>query len=138
MLLSEESDLPATKKESPSELPRQRGDARWLVRCVMTNLFSDLPRDSSMEVIDAIIARDAVRIERIVSMGHASPPGFWYDQQTNEWVLVLRGVARLAFDDGETIDLKPGDFVNIPAHRRHRVEWTTPNESTIWLAVHYR
>lgn len=91
-----------------------------------------------MEVIDAIIAKDAVRIERIVSMGHASPPGFWYDQQTSEWVLVLRGEARLAFENGETIDLKPGDFVNIPAHRRHRVEWTTPNEPTIWLAVHYR
>ena len=91
-----------------------------------------------MEVIDAIIAKDAVGIERIVSMGHASPPGFWYDQQTSEWVLVLRGEARLAFENGETIDLKPGDFINIPARRRHRIEWTTPNEPTIWLAVHYR
>ena len=66
-----------------------------------------------------------------------SPQGFWYDQEQHEWVVVLSGAAQLRFEDGETIDMKPGDHVNIPAHRRHRVEWTTPDEPTVWLAIHY-
>ena len=71
-------------------------------------------------------------------MGQASPLGFWYDQPHAEWVVVLRGEARLAFeDDAESFLLKPGDFVDIAPHRRHRVEWTHPTELTIWLAVHH-
>jgi cupin 2 domain-containing protein len=72
----------------------------------------------------------------IVSVGHASPEGFWYDQPQNEWVVVLRGAARIQFED-ERVELRPGDWIHIPAHRRHRVEWTTPDEPTLWLAVHY-
>ena len=73
-----------------------------------------------------------------MSTGHASPPGFWYDQPHAEWVLLLRGEARLAFDDGaETLLLQPGDFIDIAPHRRHRVEWTHASEPTIWLAIHY-
>ena len=72
----------------------------------------------------------------IVSHGHASSEGFWYDQDENEWVIVLTGTARLRFEE-ETVEMKPGDFVNIPSHRKHRVEWTTPGELTIWLAVFY-
>jgi cupin 2 domain-containing protein len=78
-----------------------------------------------------------VRIERIVSHGHASPGGFWYDQDRHEWVVVLTGAARLRFDD-DIVELKPGDFATIPAHTKHRVEWTTPDEPTVWLAVLYR
>jgi len=86
----------------------------------------------------ALLVRPGVRIERIVSSGQASAPGFWYDQPHGEWVLLLRGEARLAFDDGtESVLLQPGEFVDIAPHRRHRVEWTHPVEPTVWLAVHY-
>jgi cupin 2 domain-containing protein len=79
-----------------------------------------------------------VHIERIVSTGHASPKGFWYDQQEAEWVVVLKGEAKLLLQgDAQPIHLKPGDHVTIPAHRRHRVEWTTPDEPTVLLAVFY-
>lgn len=101
------------------------------------NLFSDLPANLPGELISTLLDAASIRIERIVSHGHASPEGFWYDQDENEWVIVLKGAARLRFDD-ETVEMKLGDFVNIPAHRKHRVEWTTPDEPTIWLAVFYR
>ena len=79
-----------------------------------------------------------MRIERIVSQGHASPEGFWYDQDQHEWVLVLKGAARLRLQDEEQpVKMMPGDFINIPAHKKHRVEWTTSDEPTIWLAVHF-
>jgi cupin 2 domain-containing protein len=101
-----------------------------------TDLLADLPLELPDELLTTLLDATNVRIERIVSQGHASPVGFWYDQSEHEWVVVLKGVARLRFED-ETIELKPGDFMNIPAHRRRRVEWTTPNEPTIWLAVWY-
>ena len=101
-------------------------------------MFADLPADLSAEQFRELLNRPGLRIERIVSSGQSSPPGFWYDQPHGEWVLVLRGEARLAFDDGaETVVLKPGDFIDIAPHRRHRVEWTHPGEPTIWLAIHY-
>jgi cupin 2 domain-containing protein len=79
-----------------------------------------------------------IRIERIVSHGHASPPDFWYDQDEAEWLIILKGAARLRFEGNALpMEMKIGDFVNIPAHKRHRVEWTTSEEPTIWLAVHY-
>jgi cupin 2 domain-containing protein len=102
----------------------------------MRNLFSSIPADIPDELVDKLLETDSVRIERIVSRGHSSPDGFWYDQDESEFVVLLKGAARLRFEDGE-IELKPGDSVNIPAHRRHRVEWTTPAEPTIWLAVFY-
>jgi cupin 2 domain-containing protein len=102
-----------------------------------TNLFAGLPANLPDELLTTLLKAANVHIERIVSHGHVSPEGFWYDQDEHEWVIVLRGAARLQFEDG-SIELKPGDFVNIPAHRKHRVEWTTPVEQTIWLAVFYR
>jgi cupin 2 domain-containing protein len=101
-----------------------------------SNLFADLPQQMPGELFTTLLEAAGVRIERIVSHGHASPAGFWYDQDQHEWVIVLKGAARLRFEDG-IVDMKPGDFINIPAHKRHRVEWTTPDEPTIWLAVHY-
>jgi cupin 2 domain-containing protein len=89
------------------------------------------------ELVTTLLEAADVRIERIVSHGHASPDGFWYDQDRNEWVLVLTGAAKLRFED-ETLEIGPGDFVNIPAQKKHRVEWTTPDEPTVWLAVHYK
>ena len=101
-----------------------------------TNLFADFPTSLPGELVTALLEVASVRIERIVSHRHASPEGFWYDQDRHEWVIVVKGKARLRFED-EVVEMKPGDSVNIPAHRRHRVEWTTPDEPTIWLAVHY-
>jgi cupin 2 domain-containing protein len=104
---------------------------------MMSNLFTELPSHLPDELITILVDATNVRIERIISLGHASAPEFWYDQPQHEWVIVLKGAARLQFED-ETVDMKPGDFVNIPAHKRHRVEWTTPDEPTIWLAVFYQ
>jgi cupin 2 domain-containing protein len=104
----------------------------------LTNLHTDIPQHLPSELLTTLLEATNVRIERIVSHGHASPEGFWYDQDQHEWVIVLKGAARLQFeDDKRQVEMKPGDFMNIPAHRRHRVEWTTPDEPTIWLAVHY-
>ena len=103
----------------------------------LENLFADIPDELPEELIRSLLSRPGLRIERIVSLGHASPEGFWYDQKDGEWVLLLKGAARLRFEGEEPIELRPGSFVNIPARRRHRVEWTDPGEPTVWLAVHY-
>ena len=102
----------------------------------MTNLFTDVRHYLPDELFTTLLDAADVRTERIVSHGHDSPEGFWYDQDQHEWVVVLKGAARLRFED-EVIEMGPGGFVNIPAHRKHRVEWTTPDEPTIWLAVFY-
>ncbi len=100
------------------------------------NLFSQLPDARAEEQFQTLLSRSGVRVERIVSQGQASPPGFWYDQAEHEWVLLLRGQARLNIE-GELQELRPGDSVDLPAGCRHRVEWTTAEEPTIWLAVFY-
>ena len=101
------------------------------------NLFSNLPPTLPDELFQTLLAAPGVRIERIVSHGHASPDGFWYDQPQHEWVLLLRGAARLRFEGEEPLDLLPGDYVDVPARRRHRVDWTDPAQPTVWLAIHY-
>ena len=103
------------------------------------NLFADLPAELDDELVTVLAQNKSVRIERIVSTGHCSPAGFWYDQDEHEWVVVLKGEARLQFEDEDTpVTVKPGDCIHIATHRRHRVDWTTPNEPTVWLAVFYR
>jgi cupin 2 domain-containing protein len=103
----------------------------------LQNIFANIPTTLPDEFIEVLVASDTIRIERIVSMGHASPEGFWYDQETDEWVLLLRGAARLRFEaDDQPVAMNPGDYMHIPAHKRHRVEWTDPRQQTIWLAVH--
>lgn len=101
-----------------------------------TNLYGEFPRHLPDELFTTLLEASNVRIERIVSFGNVSPEGFWYDQGQHEWVLVIQGAARLQFED-QTLEMKSGDFVNIPAHKKHRIAWTTPDEPTIWLAVHY-
>jgi cupin 2 domain-containing protein len=102
------------------------------------NLFSGIPERLENEQVSTLITSPAVRIERIVSRGQASPPGFWYDQPQAEWVIVLAGRAALRFEDETAIrQMEPGDWQHIPAHRRHRVEWTDPTQATVWLAVHH-
>jgi cupin 2 domain-containing protein len=102
------------------------------------NLLADLPSSLAQEEITTLMSSPGVRIERIVSRGQASPPGFWYDQAQDEWVIVLAGAARLMIEgESEPTPMKPGDYVHIPARCRHRVEWTDPAQATVWLAVHH-
>lgn len=103
------------------------------------NLFADLPTSLPEELVQILAVTDSVRIERIVSTGHHSPEGFWYDQDEHEFVVVLKGHARLLVEgDEQPMSLGPGDFVNIPAHRKHRVESTSLNEPTVWLAFFFK
>ncbi|MGO8738006.1 cupin domain-containing protein [Rhodoblastus sp.] len=101
------------------------------------NFFADLPDASGEEITQLLAAFPGARVERIVSQGQASPPDFWYDQAWAEWVVVLSGAAELLIE-GEAAPrrLRPGDYLEIPAHVRHRVAWTDPGQPTIWLAVH--
>lgn len=103
------------------------------------NIFEKVGDCPEEEVVDVLVESKGIRIERIVSTGQATPEGEWYDQDRDEWVVLLRGAARLRFEDpDESIELVPGAFLNIAAHRRHRVEWTDGDGPTVWLAVHYR
>ncbi len=102
----------------------------------ITNIFDELPQELPKEIVQTLLQAADVRIERIISHGHASAEDFWYDQPQNEWVIVLKGVARLEFEDG-MVEMKAGSFINITAFTKHRVHWTTPDEPTVWLGVRY-
>lgn len=103
----------------------------------MNNIFDAIPENIDTEIFELLAKSETTRIERIISKGHKSPDSGWYDQDENEWVLVLRGEAILLFEDGTSVNLKAGDYINIPAHKKHKVEWTDPKIETVWLAVHY-
>lgn len=103
----------------------------------MNNIFNAIPKNLKAEVFERLVESDAVRIERIISKGHKSPQSGWYDQDENEWLIVLRGEAILLFEDNSSLTMKEGDFINIPAHQKHKVKWTAPNIETIWLAIFY-
>lgn len=102
------------------------------------NLCVGLPDRIPEEIFETLLEAEHFRIERIVSRGQATPGGTWYDQDDHEWVLVLQGRATLNMEgEAQARLMQPGDWIAIPAHRRHRVEWTDPDQTTIWLAVHY-
>ena len=102
------------------------------------NLFADLPRSLPQEQIEDLLLGAGFKLERIISTAHATPAGQWYDQDTDEWVILLRGSAGLRFEgDSQDIVMHPGDYLLIPAHRRHRVQWTDPHDPTVWLALHF-
>jgi cupin 2 domain-containing protein len=103
----------------------------------VTNLLADIPVDLPDELFQTLLKTSDLLVERIISLGHASPDGCWLDQDRHEWVLLLRGAARLVFEGQDPVELLPGEVIDIPAHQRHRVDWTTPNEPTVWLAIHY-
>jgi cupin 2 domain-containing protein len=108
-----------------------------LFAALPTRLREELPALRE-EIVDVLAETPGVRIERIVSTGQATPPGEWHDGERDEWVALLAGAARLRFaDEAEPRALAPGDWVRIPAHARHRVEWTDPARPTVWLAVHF-
>lgn len=102
-----------------------------------SNIFSDIPAQLPEELFESLLKRDYIHIERIVSRGHATADGFWYDQDRDEWVILLQGQAIILYEqDRQRITLNPGDYLLIPAHTRHRVEWTPDSVDTVWLAVH--
>jgi cupin 2 domain-containing protein len=100
------------------------------------NIFHQLPARLPEELFETILENSCLKLERIVSRGHVTPENKWYDQEQDEWVMVLKGKALLLFDDGSRVEMGPGDHLFIPAHKRHRVEWTLPGQETIWLALH--
>ena len=100
------------------------------------SLFDDIPAELPEELVSILAESIGVKIERIVSDGHASPEGFWYDQEQSEWVLLISGSAVLTIEDRQ-VELLPGDHLFIPAHQRHRVESTAISEKTIWIVVYY-
>lgn len=108
---------------------------------MLTNLLTPLPeaaKNNGQETFVDLLSRPGLRIERIISSGQASPPDFWYCQPQGEWVLVVQGKAGLQLEnESQERVLRAGDFVNIPAQCRHRVNWTSTVQPTIWLAVHY-
>lgn len=102
------------------------------------NLLSNLPTSLPEEMVNVLVSDNDLRIERIVSTGQASPEDFWYDQEEHEWVLLLEGSARLMYADGKVVTLEAGDHLTIPAHERHRVDWTDSDRPTVWLAVFWK
>lgn len=104
---------------------------------VSGNLFEALPERPVEEDFQTLLQRGALRIERIVSFGHSSPAEGWYDQEQEEWVLLLQGEAIVAFADGGEVLLRPGSYLHLPAHCRHRVQWTCPSRHSVWLALHF-
>lgn len=101
------------------------------------NILQDIPGDLPEELFETLLKTKDVTLERIVSKGHITPKGEWYDQERDEWVLLLAGSATIHFDDGDLTELRPGDYLLIPAHRKHRVVKTDTFCETIWLALHY-
>ncbi|QTH07277.1 cupin domain-containing protein [Vibrio fluvialis] len=102
------------------------------------NLFEIIPAELPNEQFTDLLRNRHVRIERILSKGHTSPESGWYDQDEHEWVLVLQGCGTVEFDNGESTTLNVGDYLNIPAHTRHKVSYTSPEQVTLWLAVFYQ
>lgn len=101
------------------------------------NIFENIPDKIPNEIFETLIMHNNVKIEKIISKGHSSSNDFWYNQEENEWVILLKGHAKLLFEKSEIIELLPGDYINILSNTKHRVEWTDPVNETIWLAVFY-
>lgn len=102
-----------------------------------SNIFENIPKELDNEFFEELVSKNGVKIERIVSFGHTTKESDWYDQVKDEWVILLCGEAVISFLNEDDIRLKAGDYINIPAHKKHRVSWTKEDEKSIWLAVHY-
>jgi cupin 2 domain-containing protein len=102
------------------------------------NLFGGIPRELPTEFSESLLETTHLRLERIVSRGHRTPPGEWYDQDRDEWVLLVEGSALLRVEGApDLIALQPGDHLRLRAHVRHRVEWTPAERDTVWIALHF-
>ncbi len=103
------------------------------------NIFSKIPPQFDEEVFENILQNNSFQLERIVSRGQATPKGQWYNQDRDEWVILLQGSAALKIEGhDELLKMRPGDHVHLPANLKHRVEWTDAQQTTIWLALHYK
>ncbi len=102
-----------------------------------SNIFASLPNEISDELFETIVTGKNIKIERIISQGHSSPPTGWYDQSEHEWVIVLKGAATIEVEHQALVHLVAGTYFNIPAHTKHKVAWTDPDTPTVWLAIHY-
>jgi cupin 2 domain-containing protein len=115
-----------------------KGEPDLAESVLLENIFSKIPDHFPQELVEILVQTNHFHLERLVSGGQATPPGQWYDQETHEWVVLLSGAAGLLFEgESEILMLTPGDYLLIPAHRRHRVAWTDPHHKTVWLALHY-
>lgn len=104
-----------------------------------SNIFKHIPDQLPEELMECIFKRNNIQIERIISKGHITPTGQWYDQDWDEWVILLQGQATVLYEkNNQPFHLSAGDYLLIPSHTRHRVEWTLPDFNTVWLAVHLR
>ena len=103
----------------------------------VNNIFSTQTDKLDDEIIETLVENKGICIERIISKGHTSPASGWYDQTQNEWVIVLKGDAIISFENESEVRLRAGNYIDIAAHKKHRVSWTDPDNETIWLAVHY-
>lgn len=102
------------------------------------DLLALLPDAAGAELFETLVARDGVRVERIISKGQTTPTGEWYDQSWHEWVLLVQGEALVQIEgNDEPCRLVPGQWLMLPAHCRHRVEWSLPEQETVWLALHW-
>ena len=102
----------------------------------MANIFNLPAPLPQKELFESLLANDNILIERIISTGQATPPGEWYEQNKDEWVVLLQGEAILAYEDGSQIKLSSGDYLLIPAQQKHRVAYTSSDPPCIWLAIH--
>jgi len=106
---------------------------------VTQNIYNDLYADLKDERFIELLKTPDIQIETILSAGHTTPADEWYDQEKDEWVLLIRGAARISIaGDSAEIQLNPGDHLHIPSHTKHRVTWTSKTEPTLWLAVHFK
>jgi len=105
---------------------------------IKQNLFSNIPESFPEEIFETLLENNRFKLERILSSGQATPENDWYDQEKDEWVVLLKGKAGLRFEnESEVIELTPGDHLLIPAHKKHRLEWTDEKQKTVWLALHF-
>ena len=102
-----------------------------------SNIFTNIPKQMNGEIFENIISKDSIKIQKIISKGDTTPKNKWYDQEDDEWVIIMQGEAILSFENQKDIKLKTGEYINIPAHTKHRVSWTIETQETIWLAIHY-
>ena len=103
----------------------------------LKNIFNNVPQKLNAELFEKILSTNNFKVERIVSEGHTSPENFWYDQESNEFVLLLFGSAKISYDNGKIFELHSGDYLIIDAHQKHRVDFTDPDQKTFWLTIHY-
>jgi len=102
-----------------------------------TNIFTNIPKKLNEELFEDILNKPNIKIQRIISDGNTEEEFQWYDQNNDEWVIILQGAAIIEFKDEDDIKLETGDYINIPAHKKHKISWLNKDIKTIWLAVHY-